>query len=408
MVSCSRETIQGLARRLAEKSATRENQLARQQWTDHNSLHKTRPPVLCRVWEVVFSLLGRSTAENELERQIEDMLKVLNFKIDLADDQVFEPCLWLPAVFKEKSLFGLLWEPESSPSGGAYRYKRVLKTLEDVKRIQTPDNQIDERATKEMKERAEDLLDGILTIKIDRMRRFRILNYAYFAANYLGMDGLLTALAEEPELMHALMRRFQDIHHDYLLTAEREGMLHLNCRGDGGIFNGNPLCTENLPQPDFDGGKVRLRDLWVYSDTQELGLVSPAMCEEFFFRYHLPLMKWFGLVNFGCCESHHNKWHLIRQIPNLRRVSVSPWTDLGEAVREMGGRVILNWRVNVSNVVTQASPQNIRKEIRQGLKVAQGCPIEVFLQDAETVLGHDDILHTWVRIAREETERYMV
>ena len=111
------------------------------------------------------------------------------------------------------------------------------------------------------------------------------------------------------------------------------------------------------------------------------------------------------LVHFGCCESHHKKWHLIRRIPNLRKVSVSPWTSLAEAVEEIGGQAILNWRVNNMNVVTGASPDDMRAEIREGLRIAGGRPIEIILQDLETVYGKKDLLKTWVDIAKEEAGR---
>lgn len=403
MISGSpQDVIRRLALRVAEQAASPENQRVREKWTRQNALRKTVPPVVCRAYDVVFEIGEPLVATDPLEQQVERTLRILNYKIDLGDDEVFEPWLWIPTVFEDEGpLFGVMTNMDRPLGGGAYRYQPVIASIEDIEKINIPNHHINEAATTQRKERVEELLNGILEVKINRLR-LEDIGLGYHAIMLRSIDGFMLDMADRPDFAHALMARLSKCHQAYFEAAEREELLHLN---HGGVLSRSALCANELPQKDFDGKHVRREDIWMYADGQDFGIVSPAMTEKFLFSYLLPLLEPFGLVNYGCCESHHNKWQLIRQIPHLRRVSVSPWTDLAEAVEELGGKVVLNWRVNNADVVTQASPERMRAEIREGLRIAGGCPIEITLQDIETVYGNKDLLPTWIRIAREEAEK---
>ena len=59
--------------------------------------------------------------------------------------------------------------------------------------------------------------------------------------------------------------------------------------------------TDELPHKSFSG-KVRLRDLWGFTESQETVSVSPAMYEAFVFPYEKPIMERFGLTCYGACQ----------------------------------------------------------------------------------------------------------
>ena len=48
-------------------------------------------------------------------------------------------------------------------------------------------------------------------------------------------------------------------------------------------------------------------------------------------QYQIPLMAPFGLAAYGCCEDLTPKIDLLRQIPNLRRIAVSPMADVARS-----------------------------------------------------------------------------
>ena len=88
------------------------------------------------------------------------MLRILNFKIDLADDEVFEPWVWIPAVFEDKEpLFGVPVKRELPSGAGSYRYQPVIASLEDIGQITILNHRIDEPATALRQERVEEQLN---------------------------------------------------------------------------------------------------------------------------------------------------------------------------------------------------------------------------------------------------------
>ena len=65
----------------------------------------------------------------------------------------------------------------------------------------------------------------------------------------------------------------------------------------------------------------------MFSMAQMLSTVSPEMLEEFDLDLCRPLFERFGLVYYGCCEPLDRKMAQVRKIPNLRKISMSPWVD---------------------------------------------------------------------------------
>ena len=96
--------------------------------------------------------------------------------------------------------------------------------------------------------------------------------------------------------------------------------------------------SDELPQPDF-AGRVRARDMWGFTESQETVHVSPAMYEEFVFPYEKPIMERFGLNCYGCCEPLHGRWHVVQRHPRLRRVSCSPWVNVEKMAGYPGRQV---------------------------------------------------------------------
>jgi hypothetical protein len=185
---------------------------------------------------------------------------------------------------------------------------------------------------------------------------------------------------------------------------EKEGFFTLNNEGDY-TGSGGFGWTKQLPAAGF-AGRVRAKDQWCLAESQETVGVSPAMFEEFVFRYQLPILKRFGLACYGCCEAVHGRWHLLRQIPNLRRVSVSPWCDRAKMAENLGNRYIYSLKPHPALLATtQFDPGAVRADIRDALDKAKGCHLEIIMKDNHTLGNDPQRAAKWCRIAREEIER---
>jgi hypothetical protein len=67
---------------------------------------------------------------------------------------------------------------------------------------------------------------------------------------------------------------------------------------------------------------------WGHLDSQESVGISPAQFSEFVYPYYEELAREFAFVYYGCCEPVHTYWDsCLCRLPNLRKISISPWCD---------------------------------------------------------------------------------
>lgn len=404
------QTVRELARQVAEEAASPRYDELRQLWWRHNSLVKDRPMVLCRpvsAWAELVPL-DSLVSRHPVLRQIERHLRMKLWKVEIADDDVIEPWVELDAVWADPCPYHDMWGPHveltrTGDRGGTFAYVPAVDSDEDFAKLRVPEHRINEAATAELEEQANEALAGVLPPRIRRVRRGNFISLGNTAAYLFGLDRLLHHMVERPEWVHRMMSFLRDAHIAYFQAAERDGLLR---RNDYTTFNHLPRYVRDLPAPGFDPGHVRLQDLWAEPENQEFTVVSPGMCQDFLYQYQNPVQALFGLNAFGCCESHHRKWHLLRQMPNLRMVSVSPWCDLAEAAAEMGDHYALNWRVSPTDIITAMDPRQMRQEVEDGLRVAGHTCINIVYQDIETLNGRPDHLRTWSTVAKEVAARY--
>ena len=69
----------------------------------------------------------------------------------------------------------------------------------------------------------------------------------------------------------------------------------------------------------------------------------PSDIEEFLLRYQLPILRRFGLTAYGWCEDLTHKIDMLRQIPNLRRIAVSPFAGVARCAEQIGADYALSF-----------------------------------------------------------------
>ena len=208
-------------------------------------------------------------------------------------------------------------------------------------------------------------------------------------------------MSDRPQFLHRLMALLRDGTLAMTEGLERAGLLAPNW--DGAYVGSGALgYSDQLPQPGFSG-QVRLPDLWVLGESQETVGVSPRMFAEFIWPYQRPILERFGLVCYGCCEPIDTRWQVIRELPNLRRVSISPWANREKMAAALADRYIFSMKPNPADLAMEGfDPARIRAELRRDLQVTRGCRVEVVMKDNHTIRREPRRVVEWVRIAREE------
>jgi hypothetical protein len=217
----------------------------------------------------------------------------------------------------------------------------------------------------------------------------------------------MLAMYDNPEGLHRVMAFLRDDYLAFTAWLEQEGLYSLNNENDY-TGSGSMGYTRALPQPDWkDGSRVRRRDLWVLCESQETVGVGPGQFGEFVFPYQRDIVGQFGRCYYGCCEPVNNRWHILRQLPNLARVSVSPWADQRFMAEAMGRDYVFSRKPNPSLISTGVFDEDvIRRDLMQTLEAARHCRLEIIMKDVHTLNNEPSRLSRWVQIAREEIDKF--
>ena len=400
--------IRDLARRVAEIAALPQQEHKALAWRRFNRLQADRPMVLIfpeGAWrEVPLELV---TTDPFCRRQEWNLRSRIYYHEHLKDDNVVSDVVHCPLAVKDTG-YGIS-EQQQRPqeATGAAHFEPVIVREEDFARlVRKPQVTVDWEESQRQYRKTCELYDGILPVAKGSPGLHTYMAVVDLFAKWRGLEQLLWDLADRPAWVHRCLQFLTDGHIEVLDSLERLGALRLN-NGANYVGSGGVGFSDELPQKDFDGEHVRPMDLWGFATTQIFAEVSPAMHEEFALRYEIPFLSRFGLNCYGCCEPLHRKMDAVKKIPRLRRVSMSPWVDLDRAAAELGDRYVFSRKPNPAALAAVTwDGESIRRSIRDDLQRTRGCVVELVMKDTHTVNGCPQRLADWVRIAKEEAERF--
>ncbi|NMA47559.1 MAG: hypothetical protein GX945_13445 [Lentisphaerae bacterium] len=395
-----RSILRDLARRYLELCRREGQDELRQLWRRLNSLRPGgRPLIYVRAFAWQEMPESQCQCSDRFLRGWEDYLRRQLFWGSLDDDSIFEPWLPLPATYGCVG-WGLAGTRQySDEPRGSYKVDYPLKELADWIKMRRPRHSIDEEKTRQRRERLEDILGDILPVAVDRSPVYRMWegDLATALGALRGMENVMLDMMDQPELLHELLAFMRD----GILAVHQEA----EEGGDWGLTghqNQAMPYAEELPSPAANVHGVSRKELWGYMAAQELALVSPAMHDEFMLHYQLPILRHFGLVAYGCCEDLTQKIAILRQIPNLRRVAVSPFADVRSCAEQIGRDYVLSYRPSPTDMVGYGfSAERIRSILRRDLGYCRDSQVDITLKDVETVEGDPQRVRKWVEITRD-------
>ncbi|MBI3972371.1 MAG: hypothetical protein HY332_13915 [Chloroflexi bacterium] len=405
-----RVVLRDLAKRMAEIACMEKQDTRRDLWRKHNSLVKTRPPVLVRPVAARTEIMPDAALECEdpLLRSVEYGLRMTLFQDNLDDDCIVEPWVTVRASYATPANASR-WGPEIKHSArtearGSWMFDPPIKAPDDLSTLVRPRHLIDEDATARCVSLVHDVIGDLLEVDVDRGPLYRsfLADLAYDSTQLRGLEQVMWDMVDRPEWLHQLMRFLME----GVLAAQDEA----EAKGDWQLTNGaNQAMTYSLelPDPEANSSPVARAQLWGFAAAQEYALISPAMHEEFLLRYQIPILARFGLVAYGCCEDLTQKLNMLKQIPNLRRVAITPVADVAASAENLGRDYVLSWRPNPAEVICNGfDPERTRAVLERGLAAADGCNVEILLKDVETVEGQAWRFRKFTRIAREVAEQH--
>ena len=149
--------------------------------------------------------------------------------------------------------------------------------------------------------------------------------------------------------------------------------------------------------------------MWGSANSQETVGISPEMFHEFCFPYYRDAVEPIGLLYYGCCEPTHPFWEDIRQLPHLKKVSISRWCDeafMGEALR--GTNITFSRKPDPRflGIDEKLDEEAWTAHIRKTLECTRGVGVEFLVRDVYTVHGNLNNPRRATQLARAEIDRH--
>ena len=404
-----RQILRELGKTIAEIAALPMQQQTKRQWVALNGLRPERPMFM--IDQIPWHEMNTGgeldlLCEDELCRGIEQGMRRTLYKWNhMRDDSVVEAAVNIP-----KAIMGLDFGISANETVLAldaendvisHHYADQLQNWDDLEKIKTPEIRLDEQTTARRVGMAHEIFDGILEVR----PMGYLPNFAPWdrISQWRGVENPLMDLVDRPDFIHATMERITTVNLRLLDQLEEKGLLAF----DLSLIHCTGAWSDELPAVGFDPLKPRARDIWTSGMAQMFSSVSPAMHEEFEIEYAKRWYERFGLVYYGCCEPLDRKIGIIRKLPHVRKISMSPWSHKERGAEAIGGDFVFSNKPNPALLVaTSFTTEHAENELRATYAACKkhGCPVEFILKDISTVQYEPQRLWQWAQMARRFVE----
>lgn len=399
-----RTILRDLAHRMAEIAALPIQTETRQGWKALNALRPIRPMVYIDQlpWHEM-------DVNGELQTRCEDsfcvgleveMRRTLYRWKYMPADMVVEPRL---DVYKSihNSGYGIagrdeisVLDPQNDVVG--HYYLDQIQTDADIEKIRVPTLTLDVEETARRAEAAQEIFEGLLTVRMQGL--FPWCSPWDTITQWHGVEETLFDLVARPDFMHRLVEKITVAFLGFIETAEAQGLLgydmdYIHCTG---------AWVDELPKPGFNPAKPRTCDIWTMGMAQIFSSVSRDMYDEFEVPYMQRIYSRFGLGYYGCCDPLDDRIDLVRKIPNVRKISMSPWVNERRGAAAIGRDYVYSRKPSPALLAWDTfDPVAVEKHLRSTIDICQefGCPLELIQKDVSTARYDPQRIWQWEKIA---------
>lgn len=401
-----RETLRDLAKKYMEYALSDQNIQNRELWRALN-MHNMQKPMVS-IEQMPWHELNTDgfltcTVRDGRFRGIESMLRMQIYKWEhMPADMVLNPYISVSRAISNTG-FGIgtiVKQVEGAGPGQSNQFVNQFEEMEDVEKIKTPILTIDRELEAEIMDTASDIFCGIAPIvPAGYMPHSGLWDKISFC---MGVETCYIELIDRPELIHAIV--------DRLTNAALAEIDQINELGIADVTSNMCHCSytfdDRLPGPDCDPVNAKTSDAWTFSMAQLFTSVSPEINKEFEVPYMSKIFEKFGSVYYGCCERLDDRLDVIETMPNIRKISCSPWSDREHFAAILPKKYIMSNKPQPAYLAESTFDEEVvRKDLRRTIAAAKehGLGLELLLKDITTVKGDPRRLWRWAEIAKEET-----
>lgn len=375
-------------------------------WRAHNDLLTDEPLVFIdpeNGWDEIITE-NDLECEDPLARAWEKQLKKLIFWAEhLKDDKVVEAYFDVPYSYWDTG-WGLDICKIGGEHGNSYYIKTAIEDYEsDFEKIHHPEIIVDQNESDRILELAEKTLGDILTVR-RKQDWWWSLGMCWDYIDLRGLENFMCDFLLEPEWVERMFALLFRGKMDMIDFLEKNSLLSQNTGGSyvgsGGFGYTSQIKTKGKGEQVFAG------DMWGFCESQETVSVDPELYGKFIFLYHKKILERFALNCYGCCEPYDPRWKFIKQLPKLRRVSVSPWAKWYTVPEWLGKDYVASVKPSPTPLAMRNMNEDVvRKDCRKAVEETKGGICEFIMKDNHTLGNNPQNAVRWVEIMREEIDR---
>lgn len=375
-------------------------------WSDFNDGALTRPMIT--ISQECFNELNMGgfldlQCEDAFLRTVEEELRtnILKWQNHPAD-MVLAP--YIPyAKAVTNSGYGVSIVENTVPTDSAntvvsHDYVNQFETWDDLEKIKPMHITHDTEETKRRHEVMQDIFSDIGPVK--GMGIHFHLGIWDAIAQLMSVEDIYFLLMDEPELLHEIVSRFTES----LICGIKEANELEVCESKLQLCHCSYVFDSEFDTPTKDISQ----NSWAFGMAQLFSSVSPKVTEEFEIPYISKLASYFKNIYYGCCEKLSDRLDLVTKIPNVRKLSCSPWSDPDVFAEKLPKNIIMSYKPNPAFLAGDTFDEEaVRKNLRLAIDAAKrnNVRLELLLKDISTVRYEPQRLTRWNQIAMEEVNR---
>lgn len=395
------ERLRELAKRYHEIAASPKNLATRQEWVRFNTDKEGAPKVI--VDEIPWAEMDidgelQNKCEGDFAKTLETFfLRNLYIHKHLTDDHVFDDYIKMaiPIVGCD---YGI--SAQTIVEGAqANRFADLLEEEKDIEKIRFQPISVLKEEYEKYAGIYEDIFHDILPIR--HCGRSVLFNAWDLLETWHGVENCLIDMVDRPEFLHAIMRRITDVTHHMIDELEKLRLLE----GRQESFCYSPLYCEWDVSSEEGTGK----NAWTFGAAQIFSSASKDMHEEFELPYAKEIFARFRNVYYGCCEPLHDRMDMVDKMPNIRKVSISPFANARIAAENIGKKYIMSRKPTPAYVAMPSMNWDIvEAQIKDTLEACaeNGVAVEFILKDITTVCHQPQRLWEWSRRAKRLVDEF--
>ena len=398
--------LRSLARKLAEIAALPEQAERIRRWERFNALEPEKPMVL--IDQLPWNELN---VEGELDLRVADpywrgVERWMRYEIykwnHMPADMVVVPYVKIGRPYRNTG-WGL--EPkvtrlklEETSDVAAQSMENLIQEPEDLEKIRIPQITPMPEETARIAEEADELFDGIIEWRF--VGPTMHLGAWDTIAYWMGVENCYIEIMDRPEMIHALMEKMTQ---GYLSQIRQLNELK--------FFNNNDAychCSHTFRSDDRKDDECLSTDVWAFGLAQLFTSVSPRVTEEFECAYMKRIFPNFKHIYYGCCDRLDDRLDKVAALPNVRKISCSPWSVREAFAEKLPKHIIMSNKPSPALLANDSFDEAaVRADLRRTIDAARknGKQLEMILKDVSTVRHDPSRVWRFSQIALEEAER---